>query len=122
MKVSSGSWAFSFGPFADHPIPFEKTVKRLSEAGYDGIEICGFPPHITLEEYPTRESRQRLVRFLDDHNLGVSGYAADFTGVNPVVAGNKQRYLDLFQSNVEMCVDIGSPNIRVDSIAAPGSI
>ena len=64
MKVSLGSWAFSFGPFADHPIPFEKTVKRLSEAGYDGIEICGFPPHITLEGYPAKESRQRLVRFL----------------------------------------------------------
>ena len=50
MKVSLGSWAFSFGPFADNPIPFEKTVKRLSEAGYDGIEICGFPPHITLDQ------------------------------------------------------------------------
>ena len=122
MKVSLGSWAFSFGPFADHPIPFEKTVKRLSEAGYDGIEICGFPPHITLEEYPDKESRQRLVRFLEDNQLGVSGYAADFTGVNPVVAGNKQKYLDLFRRNVEMCVDIGSPTIRVDSIAAPGSI
>ncbi len=60
--------------------------------------------------------------FCDDHKLGVSGYAADFTGVNPVVADNKQKYLDLFQRNVEMCVDIGSPNIRVDSVAAPGSI
>jgi sugar phosphate isomerase/epimerase len=36
--------------------------------------------------------------------------------------GNKQKYLDLVRRNVEMCVDIGSPNIRVDSIAAPGSI
>jgi len=122
MKVSLGSWAFSFGPFADNPIPFEKTAKRLSEAGYDGIEICGFPPHITLAEYPSQESRRRLVRFLEDHKLGVSGYAADFTSVNPVVAGNQQKYLDLFRRNVEMCVDIGSPNIRVDSIAAPGSI
>ena len=122
MKVSLGSWAFSFGPFADNPIPFEKTVKRLSEAGYDGIEICGFPPHITLAEYPSQESRRQLVRFLADHKLGVSGYAADFTSVNPVVAGNQQKYLDLFRRNVEMCVDIGSPNIRVDSIAAPGSI
>ena len=122
MKVSLGSWAFSFGPFADNPIPFEKTVKRLSDAGYDGIEICGFPPHVTLDQYPTKESRQKLVRFLQDNRLGVSGYAADFTSVNPVVAGNKQKYLDLFRRNVEMCADIGSPNIRVDSIAAPGSI
>ncbi len=122
MKISLGSWAFSFGPFADNPIPFDKTVRRLSEAGYDGIEICGFPPHVTLENYPTPESRRDLVRFLQDHRLGVSGYAADFTSVNPVVAGNETKYLELFRRNAQMAVDIGSPSIRVDTIAAPGSI
>ena len=122
MKISLGSWAFSFGPYSDHPIPFEKTVKRLSEAGYDGIEICGFPPHITLDQYPTKAKRQELVRFLDDHKLKVSGYAADFTSVNPTAAENRQKYLDLFARLTEVCVDIGSPSIRVDSIAAPGSI
>jgi sugar phosphate isomerase/epimerase len=122
IKVSLGSWAFSFGPFADNPIPFERTVKRLSEAGYDGIEICGFPPHVTLDKYPTKQSRRDLVRFLTDHKLGVSGYAADFTSVNPVAEGNKEKYLDLFKRLVEMCSDIGSPSIRVDTIAAPGSI
>jgi sugar phosphate isomerase/epimerase len=122
MKISLGSWAFSFGPFADNPIPFDKTVKRLSGAGYDGIEICGFPPHVTLEKYPGAESRKPIVKLLQDHKLGVSGYAADFTCVNPVTPGAKQKYLDRFRRNVEMCVDIGSPSIRVDSIAAPGSI
>jgi sugar phosphate isomerase/epimerase len=122
MKISLGSWAFSFGPYADHPIPFETTVKRLSEAGYDGIEICGFPPHVTLDRYPATESRRELVRFLQDHRIGVSGYAADFTRVNPVTAENKQKYLDLFRRNVQMCADIGSPSIRVDSVGAPGSI
>ncbi|HEY3147491.1 MAG TPA: sugar phosphate isomerase/epimerase family protein [Dongiaceae bacterium] len=122
MKISLGSWAFSFGPFADHPIPFEKTVRRLSEAGYDGIEICGFPPHVTLENYPSAESRRQIVRLLNDSRLGVSGYAADFTSVNPVAEGNRRKYLDLFRRNVEMCVDIGSPSIRVDSGAAPGSL
>lgn len=122
MKISLGSWAFSFGPYTDHPIPFDTTVKRLSEAGYDGIEICGFPPHVTRDRYPTKASRQELVRFLTDHKLGVSGYAADFGGTNPVVAGGKQAYLDLFRRNLEVAADIGSPGIRVDSVAAPGSI
>jgi sugar phosphate isomerase/epimerase len=122
MKISLGSWAFSFGPFADNPIPFEKTVKRLSDAGYDGIEICGFPPHVTLEDYPTKESRRELVRFLKDNRLGVSGYAADLSFVNPVSEGYDKKYLDLFKRNVEMAVDIGSPSIRVDTVAAPGSI
>jgi sugar phosphate isomerase/epimerase len=77
---------------------------------------------VTQDNYPSAESRKELVKFLQDQKLGVSGYAADFTSVNPVAAGNKQKYLDLFQRNVQMCVDIGSPAIRVDSIAAPGSI
>lgn len=122
MKISMGSWAFSFGPYSDRPIPFEQIVERLSEAGYDGVEVCGFPPHVSLDRYPTTESRRDLVAFLNDHHLGVSGYTADFSTVNPLGEGNKERYLDLFERCVEMCVDIGSPAIRVDSVAAPGSI
>lgn len=121
MKISLGSWAFSFGPYADRPVSFEDTAKRLASAEYDGIEVCGFPPHITLEKYPSNESRAGLVRFLRGLNLGVSGYAADLTPANPAVA-DKQTYLDLFERNCEMCADIGSPAIRVDTVAAPDSI
>ncbi|MGH7246643.1 MAG: sugar phosphate isomerase/epimerase family protein [Pseudomonadota bacterium] len=122
MKISLGSWAFSFGPYSDNPVPFDKTARRLSEAGYDGIEVCGFPPHITLEKYPSQDSRRELVRFLRDLRLGVSGYAAEFPGVNPAVSADREKYLDRFRRNVEMCVDIGSPAIRVDTVAGPGSI
>lgn len=122
MKISLGSWAFSFGPYSDHPVSFEDTAKRLSSAGYDGIEICGFPPHITLDKFPSSESRQEIVRFLNGLNLEVSGYAADFSAVNPVPAANKDKYLDLFKRNAQMAVDLGSPAIRVDTVAAPGSV
>lgn len=122
MKISLGSWAFSFGPYADHPVPFDETLRRLAQAGYDGVEVCGFPPHITLDHYPTRGSRLELRKFISGLGLGISGYAADFTSVNPTVSGNKQEYLDLFEHNVELCADIGSPAIRVDTVAAPGSI
>jgi sugar phosphate isomerase/epimerase len=122
MKISLGSWAFSFGPYSDHPISFEDTAKRLSKAGYDGIEICGFPPHITLDKYPTAESRKQIVGFLDGLNLGVSGYAADFSSINPASAGHQTGYLDLFKRNTQMCVDLGSPSIRVDTVCAPGCV
>jgi sugar phosphate isomerase/epimerase len=122
MKISLGSWAFSFGPYANHPITFEDTVKRLSSAGYDGIEICGFPPHVTLERYPDERSRRELVRFLEENNLGVSGYSADFSSVNPIAEGNREKYLHLFEQNVRLCAEIGSPTIRVDTVTAPGSI
>jgi sugar phosphate isomerase/epimerase len=122
MKISFGSWAFSFGPYADNPVSFPDTVRRVSAAGYDGIEICGFPPHVTKSLYPTADSRKELVRFLDDHGLEVSGYLGDFTSVNPVAPENRGRYLDLFRRNLEMSVDLGSPTLRVDTVAAPGSI
>jgi sugar phosphate isomerase/epimerase len=122
MKISLGSWAFSFGPYSDDPVPFDKIVRRLSEAGYDGVEVCGFPPHVALDRYPTRQSRRELVGFIQDHNLGISGYAADFTSANPVDPDNHGKYIEAFRRNVEMAADIGSPSIRVDSVAAPGSL
>lgn len=122
MKISLGSWAFAFGPYADAPVSFERTARRLSEAGYDGIEICGFPPHVTLDAFPSADSRAGLKRFLADLNLGVSGYAADLTAASPVVKGNEQKYLDLFQRNLDLCAAVGIPAIRVDSIAGPNDV
>ena len=89
MKISLGSWAFSFGPYAADPVSFEDTVKHLSAAGYDGVDICGFPPHISLEAYPSAASRREVVRLLQDNNLGVSGYSADFSEVNPIAHSNE---------------------------------
>lgn len=122
MKISFGSWAFSYGPYSRNPIPIENIARRLAELGYDGIEVCGFPPYVTLERYPTAVSRRQIVTLLRDLNLSVSGYVPDFTMVNPIVDANRRRYLDLFQRNLEICADLKSPLIRVDSIAAPGSI
>jgi len=120
MKISLGSWAFSFGPYAGKPVPFETIAEWLSKAGYDGIEVCGFPPHVTLLSHPTAASRKELVKRLSDLKLEVSGYAADFTLANPVTEGNADRYLELFKQNLELVVEIGSPTIRVDTVAAPG--
>jgi sugar phosphate isomerase/epimerase len=122
MKISLGSWAFSFGPYAEHPVPFETIARRCSETGYDGIEVCGFPPHITLESFPSAQSRKQVARLLSDFGLGISGYSADLSEVNPVSPDNHDRYLELFRQNVGMCADLGSPMIRVDSGAAPGSL
>ena len=122
MKISLGSWAFSFGPYAADPVSFEDTVKHLSAAGYDGVDICGFPPHISLEAYPSAASRREVVRLLQDNNLGVSGYSADFSEVNPIAHSNEAAYADLLKRNLQMSVDLGSPTLRVDTVAAPGSI
>lgn len=122
MKISLGSWAFSFGPWAADPVPFDAIVRHLAAAGYHGIDICGFPPHVTLEKYPTPQSRKELAGFIADQGMGISGYAGDFYSVSPIAAGNETSYLDLMKRNIEMCADLGSPSLRVDTVAAPGSI
>jgi sugar phosphate isomerase/epimerase len=122
MKVSLGSWAFSFGPYASRPVPFEAVARKLSEAGYDGVEVCGFPPHVTPESFSKPEARRDLVAMLRDLNLAISGYSADFSTANPVIGINKNRYLELLRRNADLCAAIGSPSMRVDTGAAPGSI
>ena len=122
IKLSLGSWAFVAGPYAEVPIPLDRVIARLGEAEYDGIELSGLPPHATLERYSTARPRRRLARMLADNGLGVSGYTPDFSTVNPVVDGNKLNYIDLFHRAVDFCVEVGSPSIHVDSVAAPGSV
>ena len=63
-----------------------------------------------------------MVRLLQDNNLGVSGYSADFSEVNPIAHSNEAAYADLLKRNLQMSVDLGSPTLRVDTVAAPGSI
>jgi len=118
-KVSLGSWAFAFGPYSSDPVPFDKTAKRLAEAGYDAIEVCGIQEHITLDAYPSKESRQEVKKMLDDLGLETSGYACDQYAFDPTEAANKQKYLDQFARNLEMCQDLGIRDIRVDTAAPP---
>jgi sugar phosphate isomerase/epimerase len=122
MKISMGAWSFTFGPHASTPKSLDQICERLSKAGYDGVELCGFHPHVTLETYPGAAERAELRRMLSGYGLGISSYSADLTAVNPLVRENRERYLDRFQRLLDLCADIGSPSIRIDTVAAPGSL
>jgi sugar phosphate isomerase/epimerase len=122
MKLSMGSWSFAFGPYASSPKSMEEIARRLASAGFDGVELSGFPPHTTLDRYESKASRAELKAFLADLGLGISGYSADLSSVNPLVPENRQLYLDQFQRLCELCADLGSPMIRIDTVGAPGSI
>lgn len=122
MKFSMGAWSFAFGPYAADPKPLDEIAQRLAKAGYDGIELSGFPPHVTPEKYDTPAARSELRRFLADLGLGISGYSADLGAINPTTAENHTAYVDQFKQLLELCAEIGSPMIRFDTGTAPGSI
>jgi sugar phosphate isomerase/epimerase len=121
-KISFGSWAFSFGPYASRPIPLRDIAAGLKRARYDGIELGGFPPQVTLETHGSARQQAELRRLLDAEGLAVSGYAADLAGVNPTVESNQARYLDRWKRLLDLAKGVGAPLIRVDTVAAPGSI
>lgn len=120
MKVSFGSWAFTFGPYARRPLPLTDVVRMTAAAGFDGIEIGGFPPHLTLNS--SHSERRELRTLLDSLGQSVSAYAPDFTMVNPLMRANAAKYLDTFSRALALSLEIQSPAIRVDTIAAPGSV
>lgn len=122
MKLSMGSWSFAFGPYAAEPKSLGEIARRLSTAGFDGIELSGYEPHATLERLPDAASRKALKTELADLGLGVSGYSADLGGANPIAPDKRVEYVDQFRRLCELCADLGAPMLRLDTVCAPGAV
>jgi len=116
-KISVGSSAFAIGAYKDNPIPFDSVIARLSEIGYDGIELFGDRPYAHPDDYPSKAERLVLRRKLEDHRLEVSNYGADFWGI-PLGAGDAEahKYEDAFKRNLDFALDVGADSLRVDTV------
>jgi sugar phosphate isomerase/epimerase len=117
-KLSLGSWAFAFGPFEKDPWPFSRVLEFVSLAGYDGVEINGFPPHPHPAEYDTTAKCAELVKEIEGYGLGVSGYAPVFCDVPPAVV-EPSVYLDVFRIYLRFCDRCGISTLRVDTVSPP---
>lgn len=115
-KTSIGGWAYIWGGYSEAPIEFEEVLKKLVELGFDGIEMAAFPPHL---ESNTRERRAEAKKLLDKYKLSVSGLAAPY----PSPATSKEEvYLDAVRSNLDICMDLNIPKLRVDTVDPPTGI
>ncbi len=115
-KTSIGGWAYIWGGYSEEPIALEEVLKKLSELGFDGIEMAAFPPHL---EPNTKEERLKVKKMLDKYGLGISGLAAPF----PSPATSKEgEYLDAVKANLEICTDMEIPKLRVDSVDPPTGV
>jgi sugar phosphate isomerase/epimerase len=116
-KISVGSSAFAIGAYEKDPIPLDTVLRRLSEIGYDGVELFGAKPYGHPDLYPSSAERKALRAKLDDLNLEVSNFGADFWGI-PLGASDQdsQKYEDAFKRNLDFCLDIGCRSIRVDTV------
>ncbi len=120
-KISIGTWAFCFGPFAQDPWPLDKVLEYAAEVGFDGIELNGFRPHPSAQEYDTADKCRQLRKRIEDFGLGISGYAPDFTAVPPALA-EQEQYLQVVRKCLFFCEQLGIRTLRVDTVSPPDEL
>lgn len=115
-KISIGTWAYSIGPYAKNPVPFDQVVTKLKELGFDGVELGGFPPHPNPDDCPDLQSRQRVKGLVQDAGLEFSGLAANLWMHKIISVEDNRPFLNEFEKNLRFARDLGIKTIRVDTL------
>lgn len=130
MKISIGSWAYTIGPWAEHPVPFDTVITRLKELGFQGVELGAFPPHPNPGNpngpdsewpgaMPGQSGRAGLRARMAEAGLGFSGMAANLWGEKLINTEDPSKYIAEFRKNSEFARDLGIGGIRVDCVQPP---
>ena len=118
-RISIGSWAYSIGPYANNPVPWDEVVRKLAELKFDGVELGGFGIHPNPDNCPTKEDRAKVKQQLAKAGLAFSGLAANLWGEKLINTDDNSKYIAEFRKNLDFCVDMGIPGIRVDCVQPP---
>jgi len=129
-RISIGTWAFTIGPYASHPVPFDTVCDRLKQLGFDGLELGAFPPHPNpgnpngpnsdwAGAMPEKSQREDLRAKVLEKGLSISGIAANLWGENLINAPDQTKYIAEFKRNSEFARDLGIEGIRVDCVQPP---
>ena len=118
-KISIGSWAYTIGPYAKNPVAWDEVIKKVKGIGFDGVELGGFPPHPNPDNMPLKKQRNVCKKQLKDVGLDWSGLAADLWSQHLIDSDDNSAYLACFRKNLQFCVDLGIPAIRVDAVQPP---
>jgi sugar phosphate isomerase/epimerase len=129
-RVSIGSWAYTIGPYAANPIPFDTVLSKLKELGFQGVELGAFPPHPNPGNpngpdtewpgaMPSKAQRAELKAKVAEAGLAFSGMAANLWGEKLLNTDDQSKYIAEFRKNSEFAKDAGIGGIRVDSVQPP---
>jgi sugar phosphate isomerase/epimerase len=112
-RMAVGTWAWVFGPYAQHPVPLAGVLRDVRAIGYDGVELTG-RPHAHPDDLPTPDARRGLARLVADHGLAIASLGGPVGGGSPLVV-KRGAYLDSFRTYVELCADAGITALRLAS-------
>ncbi len=118
-RISIGSWAYSIGPYAEGPVPWDEVVANLARLGFDGVELGGFAPHPNPDDLPGADDRARVREGLAEAGLAFSGLAANLWDQHLIDTDDPEPYIERFRQNVRFAADLGIPGIRVDTVQPP---
>ncbi len=129
-RISIGSWAYTIGSWADHPVPFDTVCDRLNQLGFDGVELGAFPPHPNpgnpngpddgwAGAMPHKSQREELRARVCGQGLEFSGIAANLWGEKLINTDDRTKYISEFRRNAEFARDLGIAGIRVDTVQPP---
>jgi sugar phosphate isomerase/epimerase len=119
VRLSIGSWAYCFGPYQEHPVPFETVIRELGRLGFAGIELGAFLPHPHPGQFDTKEKRIELKKKVAGEGLAFSGIAADLWSCPIIPLADHSKWMKAFEQNLEFASDLGIDCIRVDSVSPP---
>lgn len=114
-KVSVGSWAYTFGPYQNNPIPLKTVIEEVGKMGFSGISLGGFKPHAHPDCYPTKPDKDKLVKTIVDNGLEVVEFSPDL--INPFI--DLENYYKLLDKNIQFMVDCGFNILRLDTGCPP---
>jgi len=122
IKVCRGSWCMAFG--LERMATLDQVIQVLGAFGYDGIELGGFFDHATLERFPDKDSRRKLVEQIEAAGMVPAGIApgpnGDLGRMPWSIADESvlAEYKQWFGQFLELASDCGIPAMRVD----PGAL
>lgn len=118
-RISIGSWAYTIGPYASHPVDWDTVTTRLKEYGFDGVELGGFRPHPNPKDDKTPVSRKAVADMVRSKGLAFSGLAANLWDQKLANTNEHEPYVQEFTRNCEFAADLGIRTIRVDTVQPP---
>jgi len=112
-RSSIGLWAYIWGAYSESPIPHEKAVETVAGMGFDGVEVAAYEPYFSNN---SSRNRRVLRKLYDDNGLDRSGLLAPFPSA---VRSSTIEYLDAVKANLDICIDVGIPMLRVETAEPP---